>query len=330
MLFVTDGIDPGDIDAFPSGGSARAALIVAPDPGAEVADWARRADVATVATTVDDADVRAVQRALATSLARAAAAEGRLQDDGWMLAVPAALLVLLWFRRGTTLRWGALLLGLSLLAPHGRPRRRYRRHPRRLVLDPRPAGPAPLRGAPLSRGGRSLRRPRVAGRGAHPRRQVPGGGRPPRADPRPAAPSTTAGSPSSGAATIPAGKAAFEAALKLDPSNADAAANLAVTKRIIAYLTEERQAEDQGAASEPPDATVADLTGDQGKPVRIDRRLPALRGRRRPVDAAGGDQARRLPQVALRHRGRPMIRLAPFVLLALLGPAALPRRTHRR
>ncbi len=54
-----------------------------------------------------------MQRALASSLARAAAAEGRLQDDGWLLALPAGLLVLLWFRRGTTLRWGAMVVALA-------------------------------------------------------------------------------------------------------------------------------------------------------------------------------------------------------------------------
>ena len=64
--------------------------------------------------------------------------------------------------------------------------------------------------------------------------------------------------------------AAFEAALALDPANAAAAHNLDVTKRIIAYLTEAREAEDQEAGTEPPDDTVEDLTGDEGKRVRID------------------------------------------------------------
>ncbi len=39
ILFVTDGIDPGDIANFSKGGSGRAALIVAPDGGgAEVGE----------------------------------------------------------------------------------------------------------------------------------------------------------------------------------------------------------------------------------------------------------------------------------------------------
>ena len=91
VLFVTDGIDPGDVAAFPDGGSGRVALIVAPDGGgAEVADWARRAEVTTVAGAVDDGDVRAVERALASSLARAAAAEGSSRTTAGCWPCPPA------------------------------------------------------------------------------------------------------------------------------------------------------------------------------------------------------------------------------------------------
>jgi Ca-activated chloride channel family protein len=66
------------------------------------------------------------------------------------------------------------------------------------------------------------------------------------------------------------GKAAFEAALRLDPGHADAQANLATTEAIIAYLTGTREAEDQEQGAQPPDETASDLTGDQGRHVRID------------------------------------------------------------
>ncbi len=66
-------------------------------------------------------------------------------------------------------------------------------------------------------------------------------------------------------------QAAFEQVLKLDPNNAKAKSNLAVTEKIIAYLMKERVAEDQGSQSEKPDATVNDLTGDQGKRMKIDQ-----------------------------------------------------------
>ena len=176
VLFVTDGVDPADIAAFPAGGSARAALVVTASPGTEVADWSRRADVATVPVSLDDGDVRAVERTLASSLARAAAAEGRLADDGWLLAIPAGLLVLLWFRRGTTLRWGVLLARPRAPPPPAEARAQP-------VLDPRPAGPPPLRGAQVPRGRRGLLRPGMARRGPLPRRQVRRGGRDPRGGP---------------------------------------------------------------------------------------------------------------------------------------------------
>ncbi len=269
VLFVTDGVDPADIAAFPDGGSARAALVVAPEEGAEIADWSRRARVATVPVSIDDGDLRAVERALASSLARAAAAEGRLRDDGWLFALPAGLLVLLWFRRGTTLRWGAMLIGLALLAPgHARAaglsetiagwfwtpdqqgRRLYEAHDYAAAAatfaDPE------WRAAALTRAGRyqeaaDLLAPIETARAQYDRGVALVRGR-----------------------DYHGGKAAFEAALKLDPGDADAQANLATTEAIIAYLEEARDAEDPEQGAEPPDDTVSDLTGDKGRRVRID------------------------------------------------------------
>ena len=43
-----------------------------------------------------------------------------------------------------------------------------------------------------------------------------------------------------------------------------------MTRQIIAYLSETREAEDEEQGSEPPDDTVKDLSGDQGRRVRID------------------------------------------------------------
>jgi len=267
ILFVTDGIDPGDIAAFPAGGggSARAALIVAPDPGAEIADWSRRADVATATATIDDGDVRAVERALASSLARASGAQGRLHDDGWLLALPAALLLLLWFRRGTTLRWGALVLAMALV----------------------PAGPVRAEGladwfwTSDQQGARlyaARRYPEAAATFADPEWRAAALHRAGKYAEAAAAlaPIQTATAQTNRGIALVRGRdyqgavAAFEAALKLDPDNAAAARDLDVTRRIIAYLTETREDEDQDEQSEPPDDTVTDLTGDQGKRARID------------------------------------------------------------
>ena len=267
VLFVTDGIDPGDAAAFPADGGALAALIVAPDGGgAEVADWSRRGGVATVAVSVDDGDVRALQRALASRLARAAAAEGRLQDDGWILALPAAALVLLAFRRGVAPRWGAALLALALVPLPGGARAEGLtdllwtpdQQGRRLYDAHRYAEAADAFADPMWRAAALFRAGRYAEAAAL------------------YAPIQTAVAQYDRGVALARGrdyqgaKAAFEAALALDPANRPAQDNLAVTERIIAYLTETRDAEDQGAQSEPPDDTADDLTGDQGRPVRID------------------------------------------------------------
>jgi Ca-activated chloride channel family protein len=265
IVFVTDGIDPADVAAFPEGGSARVALIVATKPGAEIADWARRADVATVPVSIDDGDVHAIQRALASSLARAAAAEGRLQDDGWMLAAPAGLLLLLWFRRGTTLRWGILLAALTVApvaparadgladwfwTPDQQGRRLYDAH--RYAEAAETFADPEWRAAALFRAGRyaeaaALLAPIQTATAQYDRGTALARGR-----------------------DYPGAVAAFEAALALDPANAAAAHNLDVTRRIIAWLTEARVDEDPEQGAEPPDDDVADLTGDQGRPVRID------------------------------------------------------------
>ncbi len=264
VLFVTDGADPADITAFPPDGAPRAALIVAPDPGAEIADWSRRANISPVQATIDDGDLRAVQRALASSLARAAAAEGRLQDDGWLLALPAGLLLLLWFRRGTTLRWGALALLLAALP-----------------AETRADGPAAWFWTPDQQGRRlyeAHRYPEAAETFADPEWRAAALYRAGQYDEAAAALApiqTSRAQYDRGTALIrgrdyPGAAAAFQQALRLDPDNAAAAHNLAVTQAVIAYLTEARQDEDQEQGTEPPDDTVEDLTGDQGRRARID------------------------------------------------------------
>jgi Ca-activated chloride channel homolog len=267
MLFVTDGIDPGDIANFPEAGSARAALIVAPDGGGtEIRDWSRQARVATVTSTLDNGDLDAVQRALASSLARAEAAQGKLQDDGWIMAVPAALLLLLWFRRGTTLNWAMMALALSLMAPqHARAetlsdlfwtpdqqgQRLYEGHHYAEAVESF-TDPS-WRAAALFRSGKYTEAAELL------------------------APIQTSSAQYNRGTALVRGRdyqgarAAFEQALKLDPNNVAAKSNLDVTEKIIAYLTKEREAEDQGSQSEPPDATTNDLTGNQGRRVQIDR-----------------------------------------------------------
>jgi Ca-activated chloride channel family protein len=60
-----------------------------------------------VKVTVDDGDIRALQRRIETRYqsAQAATLGTRWQDEGFWLVMPAALFALLWFRRGVVVPW---------------------------------------------------------------------------------------------------------------------------------------------------------------------------------------------------------------------------------
>ncbi|MFH5776624.1 VWA domain-containing protein [Paracoccus sp. NGMCC 1.201697] len=266
VLFVTDGVDPTDIANFPKDGPGRVALVVAADGGgAELDRWAREADVTTVAVTVDDSDLRAVNRAVSSNLARAAGEQGQLQDDGWLLAIPAALLLLLWFRRGTTMHWAIAALALLAATPdaHAGPladlfwtpdqqgARAYaaRDFPTAAEHFTIPAWKA----VALMRAGKytdaaKLLEP-IQNRDAQFNRGV----------------ALVHGRDYQGAVE------AFTAAVALDPADRQAQENLDLAKRIIAYLAETRADEDPQADDKDnaADGTVEDLTGDQGKMMRI-------------------------------------------------------------
>ena len=73
--------------------------------------------VATV--TLDDADVRWIQRRVQAHLQQKQAEEKlRWRDFGWWMVIPITVLGALWFRRGWTIRWASVvLLGFVLAAP---------------------------------------------------------------------------------------------------------------------------------------------------------------------------------------------------------------------
>ncbi|MEM7668854.1 MAG: VWA domain-containing protein, partial [Pseudomonadota bacterium] len=73
-----------------------------------------------VGVTPDGSDIAEIERIVARAFEAALAQdERRLWDDrGWMLAWPAALLMLVWFRRGWTMR-GAVVLWLGVAAGPG-------------------------------------------------------------------------------------------------------------------------------------------------------------------------------------------------------------------
>ncbi len=139
ILFVTDGIAESQVPAFVEhaelsddgvlvlavgtreGGTIRTAeggFATDADGRRSVATLdldglkalAERAGAFVAGVTVDDADVKRLQRRVESHLRQAQEADetSRWRDAGWWLTIPVALLGWLWFRRGWTIRWGGL------------------------------------------------------------------------------------------------------------------------------------------------------------------------------------------------------------------------------
>jgi len=127
VLFVADGIDHADMPALrwhvEDGGDPILVLLVNADASGSK-DLSGIKGVTPISLTPDGADVKMVERRLETAYREALAADERQRwdDRGWVLAWPAALLVLLWFRRGWTMRWG-LVVGAGLSVTQGLPAR---------------------------------------------------------------------------------------------------------------------------------------------------------------------------------------------------------------
>ena len=66
---------------------------------------ASEADVAVVRASTGDADIRQLSRTIQSNLRLADDPDAEWRDQGWWLLWPAALLALLWFRRGWTMQW---------------------------------------------------------------------------------------------------------------------------------------------------------------------------------------------------------------------------------
>ncbi len=145
VLFITDGIGSEHLPAFaafPATGNEVMLLGVGTSEGGPIRTGenrflvengrrvtarldleslravAREAGAYVGTVTVDDTDVQRLQRRIQTHLqaAREADTSARWLDAGYFLVYPAAFLVLLWFRRGWTINWAAVLL-VALLWP---------------------------------------------------------------------------------------------------------------------------------------------------------------------------------------------------------------------
>ncbi len=120
ILVVTDSVNRSDLTLFSATETASLAVLAmlpegASDPGID------SLSVPVLKATPDDGDVRTLDRSLNAAYQRALTKDGTQpwDDRGWLLAWPAALLTLLWFRQGWTMRWVVLVLVLAGLTPSG-------------------------------------------------------------------------------------------------------------------------------------------------------------------------------------------------------------------
>jgi Ca-activated chloride channel family protein len=135
LLFVNDGFDTGDVAPLAEFASqpdmpSLAALVIGSDEGgvAFMPDGspvmstsggrldtsidstllrrvASEANMSVVRAVTGDADIRQLMRTIQSNLQQADDPDATWRDQGWWLLWPAMLLVMLWFRRGWTMRW---------------------------------------------------------------------------------------------------------------------------------------------------------------------------------------------------------------------------------
>jgi Ca-activated chloride channel family protein len=146
ILFMTDGIEASAFETFKqyNGNNALMVLGIGTAEGAPVktgkdtflsdangqrvfsrldTEALRRlkndTPVSVATVTLDDSDVQWIQHNIQTHLQqKQMTSDLRWRDMGWYLTLPIALLSVLWFRRGWTIRWiSVLLLGFTLTTP---------------------------------------------------------------------------------------------------------------------------------------------------------------------------------------------------------------------
>ena len=118
ILFVTDALDPTDTAALDAAPGPLAVLALRPEGSRDRGLDALSAPVVQV--TPDAADIRRIDGLLNAAYRRAQLEDVAQpwEDRAHWLAWPAALLLLLWFRRGWTMRRVSVLgLALALTAP---------------------------------------------------------------------------------------------------------------------------------------------------------------------------------------------------------------------
>ena len=118
VLFLLDDLDPGQISEMSRATSPVFFLTMLPD-GRSIAQIDQLSNATVVHFSGDDRDITRLNRRIQNAYTDALGDDERVdwQDRGWLLAWPAALLSLFWFRKGWVVRWA--FLALVFMRPEG-------------------------------------------------------------------------------------------------------------------------------------------------------------------------------------------------------------------
>ncbi len=118
VLFVLDDLDPSQVSEINTSTTDIFFLTMLPDSG-RISQLDNIQGASVVPFSDDNRDIDRLQRQIQSAYTAALDEDDRLdwQDNGWILAWPAAMLSLLWFRKGWVIRWA--LLGIFVLPPSG-------------------------------------------------------------------------------------------------------------------------------------------------------------------------------------------------------------------
>ncbi|MDV7144965.1 VWA domain-containing protein [Tropicimonas sp. TH_r6] len=269
ILFVLDELSEADTPGFAALDESTPVIFLQAAPEGSPRGALDRLEGATViGLTADDSDIRQVERAAASAYRAALLGDERLEweDRGWMLGWLAMPLVLLWFRRGWTMRWAALL-GIALSASAPGP---ARADPVDWFFTPDQQGMMAYRDKSFAEAAELFEDPMWRGLALFRSGQYP------EAADLYSRLDTAAAAFGEGLARTrnreyrPA-IAAYEKALKLQPDFPEADWNLAVTRAILDYVEDAREAGDTGEESGiGADDVVFDNEAERGAETQTD------------------------------------------------------------
>ncbi|MEM6634708.1 MAG: VWA domain-containing protein [Pseudomonadota bacterium] len=112
VLFVLDGLSDAETTLLGQNTSTTTGFLAMPPDGQRDRGLDAMPNASVFQLTPDASDIRRIDRALNAAYRRALLDDDtqEWQDRGRWFALPAALLVLIWFRRGWTMQWAASLV----------------------------------------------------------------------------------------------------------------------------------------------------------------------------------------------------------------------------